>query len=859
MNHHRIALTASLLVGGLGGRPALAQDARPEARRVVAGEAFGKGGSWQFWFGRGYRRAWTTPAELPVLDLKAEAGGLTPLRQVGGLQTVGLAMKGADGRSFTFRKLEKETERVLPAPWRGTAVADIVRDQTSAAHPAATVITGALARSVGIMFYESRLVVMPDDPALGEFRKTFGNAAGTFDEYITPGYQGITEILSSTKLWWKWSEGGPENRVDQRAFLKARLFDLMVGNWDRHQGQWRWARFPGKPLWEPLPEDADQAFSRYEGVILGAARGFKPSFMVYSGRYPKKMEGFTANSFDVTRWLLTDLEWPVYQDVARELKEQLTDQAIDAALRRMPSAWYAIDGEPLAKDLRQRRDGLLEFARKFYLHLADRVDIRATDRDDLAAIQHFEDGSLKVTLSPAAAAGTASTPYYERRFSPKETQEVNVYLLGGNDRLLTAGPKTGRITLRVLGGRGDDALDDSESGGADIRDSEGKNLFTRGPGTGVSERPWTNPNPNPNTPWLEPRGYGHWTVPTVQAWWEPTKQLMVGGGFTRTAWGFRKYPWANMQSATLLFSTGYKKFKGNYAGQWRLTDSNVLGRIDLLVSGIENTRFYGLGNETENLDDGLSKTQEYTLAAFPSLRIQPGPNFEFNVGVQIKALKPTPGSDALVDQRKPYGSGEFAEVGARTGFEFDSRGRTAGFAPGALVEPGFAAEPKVSGVRILANSFYVPKAFDVTADFGGVDGTVSGYLGNPRLSLAARAGGRKLWGPYPWFESATIGGSDDLRGYDSNRYRGDASLFGNAELRYWLGNRKKPTLPMRWGLFGFAESGRVWLKGETSEKWHTGFGGGLMAQFLGTPLTLAGSMASGSEGLHFYFKGGYSF
>ena len=32
-----------------------------------------------------------------------------------------------------------------------------------------------------------------------------------------------------------------------------------------------------------------------------------------------------------------------------------------------------------------------------------------------------------------------------------------------------------------------------------------------------------------------------------------------------------------------------------------------------------------------------------------------------------------------------------------------------------------------------------------------------------------------------------------------------------------------------------------------------------MAQFLGTRLTLAGSMASGSEGLHFYFKGGYSF
>ena len=65
----------------------------------------------------------------------------------------------------------------------------------------------------------------PDDPALGEFRKTFGGTVGTFDEYITPGYEGITEVVSSSDLWTKWREGGPGNRVDSRAFLKARLFD----------------------------------------------------------------------------------------------------------------------------------------------------------------------------------------------------------------------------------------------------------------------------------------------------------------------------------------------------------------------------------------------------------------------------------------------------------------------------------------------------------------------------------------------------------------------------------------------------------------------------------------------------------
>ena len=98
--------------------PASAAAVKPETRTVVAGKEFDRGGNWRFWFGEGYRKAWTTPVELPVLDLTREAGGLTPLRQIGGFQTEGLAMKGADGRGYTFRKLEKHPERVLPKEWQ---------------------------------------------------------------------------------------------------------------------------------------------------------------------------------------------------------------------------------------------------------------------------------------------------------------------------------------------------------------------------------------------------------------------------------------------------------------------------------------------------------------------------------------------------------------------------------------------------------------------------------------------------------------------------------------------------------------------------------------------------------------------
>ncbi len=867
-------LAAGLVVAAAASSGEAPQDAalgtaKSETRTVVAGKEFDRSGSWRFWFGEGYRKAWTTPVEVPVLDLKTEAGGLTPVRQVGGLQTVGLALAGANGRAFTFRKLEKHPERVLPKEWQDSELRQIAVDQTAAAHPAATVIIGALAQAVGIHFYGSRLVVMPDDPALGKFGETFANSIGTFDEYPTPGYKGVTEILSTFDLWKRWREGGPENRVDSRAFLEARLFDLIVGNWDRHQGQWRWARVEGKPLWEPFPEDADQAFTRYEGKAMGVVRSVVPRFMRYSGEYPKRIEGLTTNNYDVTRWMLADVEWPAYEEVARDLVAQMTDAAIDEAMHLMPPEWYAIDGAQMTKDLRQRRDGIVAYARKFYLHLADRVDVRGSDRDDLASIRHLDDGSLELTLAPLGADRAPGTPYYHRTFSPKETQEIRLYLLGGNDRVVASGPRKGGIHVRVLGGPGNDTVDDSESGGLNVQDAEGI-AVRRGPGTRVSEKPWKNPAPEADRPWLEPRNYGHWTVPMVEAYWQPNQAFMLGGGFTRTAWGFRRYPWANMQAFTVLYSTGYNNVRASYSGEWRLSDTSLLGTVGVRFSGIENMNFYGFGNETAKIDDKkLYKAETNEYRVFPALSWRPSFTFELHAGAEAKVVQ-TKGGDSLVEQEQAYGTGKFGEAGLRAGFEYDSRGRTLPMTAArgmAAPDASAAVAPqKVSGVRLVAEGFFVPKAWDVTESFGGVDGSVAGYVGNQKLVLATRVGGRTLWGMYPWFESAAISGdsggmgsSGQVRGYYDGRFRGDSSLFGNAELRYWLGHRKKAVLPLRWGLTAFGESGRVWYAGESSTRWHTGYGIGLMVQLTGTPMALTGSLANGTEGIRFYVSGGYAF
>ncbi len=435
--------------------------------------------------------------------------------------------------------------------------------------------------------------------------------------------------------------------------------------------------------------------------------------------------------------------------------------------------------------------------------------------------------------------------------------------------MVASGANEDGIHIRVLGGPGDDAYDDSQSGGLDVQDPRGATV-RRGPGTKVSDHEWINPAPEPDRPWLEPRNYGHWSVPMLQAWWQPNQELMLGGGVTRTSWGFHRYPWANMQSFTLLYSTGYQNVRASYLGQWRLSDESVIGTFAARFSGIENMNFFGFGNETADVDDkALYKTETNEYSIFPALRFQPGPRLELHVGAGAKVVE-TKGGDSLVEQQQEYGSGSFGELGLSAGFEFDTRGRSLSMteargmaAPDATA---VSAAAPATGARIRADGFFVPKAWDVTESFGGVDGSIAGYLGNQKLVLATQVGGRVLWGPYPWFESASISGdgggiasSGSVRGYYDGRFRGDSSLYANAELRWWIGTRKRGILPLRWGLTTFCGSGRVWYADEESKKWHTGYGAGLLLQLIGTPMAVGGSVASGSEGLKFYFAGGYSF
>jgi outer membrane protein assembly factor BamA len=97
----------------------------------------------------------------------------------------------------------------------------------------------------------------------------------------------------------------------------------------------------------------------------------------------------------------------------------------------------------------------------------------------------------------------------------------------------------------------------------------------------------------------------------------------------------------------------------------------------------------------------------------------------------------------------------------------------------------------------------------------------------PALVIAERVGGAVTVGRAAFYQSAFLGGQENLLGFRQYRFAGDHMFYNNLEFRLKLANFASYILPGQLGITGFYDVGRVWQKNESSNMWHQGVGGGL--------------------------------
>ena len=842
----RTGIRALMLLAALTGQagPADAQGARTDTASVRAGSQYGAGGLHRWLFGSDYRDLWTTDIRVPLLDVGAY-GGLTPVSEGGGRQTKSLWFRGGDGYMYGFRSVDKDPS-VLPEEFEGTFLEDLVADQTSSQHPFAPSLAAALMDAAAVLHTEPRLVVLPDDPRLQQYRQRYAGTVGYFERRATvepglPGFAGAREIVSSTELLGRL-RAGPADHANAVAFLTARLLDVYLGDWDRHRRQWTWARRSDDPprVWVPIPEDRDQAFARYDGVLLGLGRLAVPFVLSFDEDYGSAV-GVSWNGRDIDRILLTPLGWDTWDSVTASLVRRLSDSVIGAAVARLPAGVPAAARQRTEEVLRVRRDRLPAIARAYYALLARDASVHATDGADRITLDRQSDGRVTVTL----VAGSPGDTLTRRTFLPAETHEIRVLLYGGADRVQARGAPGGGITLRVIGGGGAAELVDS-LGGVRLYATAGDRAV--GPRRShVDDRsdPGGPPPPLPNLPY---RDWGSTWLPNLWLAYGPDVGFFLGGGAQYTSFAFRKYPFA----ATGRFRAGYAFEAQRPRIDLDLTfhheNTHVRTGLFARASGIDVVRYHGLGNDVAltQIDDAYYRVRQIQYTVIPAVFIPVGRHVELGLGPLLEYVKTRADSGRIIADTDPYGTGGFGQLGVAARLSVDTRDGP--------VYP-------TKGVWLRVDGRVYPALWGVDSPYGVVEGSVSTYL-TARIplepTLALRAGGRQNWGRYPFFQAAFIGDAGSARLGRQNRYGGDASVYGNAELRLRI-TRFFVILPGDLGVFGLADAGRVFLEGETSDTWHTAYGGGVWLSFLRHRLFLSAAVAQTTERTGVYVGTGMAF
>ena len=166
------------------------------------------------------------------------------------------------------------------------------------------------------------------------------------------------------------------------------------------------------------------------------------------------------------------------------------------------------------------------------------------------------------------------------------------------------------------------------------------------------------------------------------------------------------------------------------------------------------------------------------------------------------------------------------------------------------------------GAYFTLGNLWNPEIFDNRYAYTKAYSEFRGFFTAPVLggiTLAVRARGEKIFGNrFPFYDASFLGGINDLRGYVRERFAGDAAVLATAELRANLFKYALIT-PGMFGVHVFAEEGRVFYDGETSEARHGSFGGGIWLAPLEFANTVSLTFARSPDQLTFSLAGGFAF
>lgn len=780
--------------------------------------------------GNNYRKDWATPIKVPVFDIGTEKGGLKIVKRGGGQQTRSLRLEAKDGKQYVLRSVEKYTEKAIPADLQGTIAAKIVQDGISESYPYAALAVPIMAEAIGVYHTHPKIVYVPDDPRFGIYQDGCKNELFLFEARPKGDMSGWAnfgnskDILSMDKLLAKRFKN-TNLQIDETAVLKARLFDIFLNDWDRHDDQWRWAAFKkeGKTIAQPIPRDRDQVFFYSDGKIpwLIRRKWAMPKFQIFDSIVENVLGlGFNARYFD--RSFLQAKTKEDWLAMALEIKLKLTDDVIEKSIKALPKEVYEISGAEIIAKLKARREQLAELAEVFYSFLAKQVDVVGTNDREQFEIEWLANGELKVEAYRLSKKGNKKERFYSRIFKSGETKEVRIYALDGKDKFNVKGHKKKGISLRIIGGKGKDKfkLENTQRKNLSLYDK--KKTAIKGDGAYKNKLGKSSEVNN-----YDRKSFKYDVLsPNANLNFVSDDGLVLGAGAILKTQAFAKEPYASLHKFISNYAFAYPSLELKYSGEFR----QVFRKIDFLADVKYNTPnfqgyYYGLGNETKNIKSDDDSYNRIRMARFEShFKLRHWINEKNSIAMgtfyqQLK-LKATAGRFVTDFSNLDNNLNSFTDFNTK---------KYLGFELNYLLDTRNNKLAPSRGIYWSSSWKYYKGVSNNDRNFQKMESDLRMYLSLGRAQrsiLAIRFGAAHNTSGYSFAQANKLGLKSNLRGYRQERFAGDDMAYQNTDLRLRIARFKSYFVNGEFGLIGFNDFGRVWLKGEKSDKWHHAFGAG---------------------------------
>ncbi len=815
-----------------------------------------------------YKDLYLKKYDFKVVNLDTLYGGLTPVKLGGGNQSVSLRMEDKEGKEYVMRRLRKSAtqfiqvkafqENYMKDQLENTVAERFLMDFYTTSYPFSALVTGDLSDIVGVYHSNSEIFYVPKQPALQNYNETIGDDLFFFEERSTKDFKHLAsfgnpdDIVSTDEVMNNLMKD-EKYQIDHSQYIKTRLFDMWLGDWDRHEDQYRWATYKnenGNVTYAPIPRDRDQAFPKFDGFLTQATTNLVPALRLMQsfGEDIKNVKTFNQVIYKIDMTLINQSSLEEWLTEANFLIEHLTDEAIENAFANFPKELKDKNIESIKFNLKKRRNHIASWAKEYYNILNKNAIIIGTNKDDVFEITRLENGNTHIKVIRNKKNLKDKDLVYEKIFSPKITKEIWLYGLDDTDHFTVNGNGKATIKILIIGGQNKDTYTIENPSKIQIYDYKTKKSIFEG------KEVKTTLTDNYEINNFDHHKFKHNQLQILPSFgYNPDDGLQIGAVTHITLFNFENNPFSQKHTFGAKYFTATNGFEVSYKGEF----ANIIGKFNLGLETMYTTpafsqNFFGFGNETINLEDDLDieyyRTRLEQFQAKLSLIKHGRVGSLWNISIPFQYIKPNDNDNRFVEQSFSSVALEAKKfMGIETSYSFINKNNNA--FPTLGIEFNVTAGWKANLEKNEQNYAYFSPALQIDYPI----------LKNEILTLSTLWKGNILSNSnFEFYQAASIGGKDGLRGYRNERFSGKSSYYQNTDFRLNLFKFNAGLVPAKFGIFSGFDYGRVWLDNDNSNKWHSAAGGGIYANGAGL-FTLQTSYFSSDDGGRFMFGLGFGF